>query len=127
MPGKAALAKWLMEPLVERSKTGSEINVILVSDQRLRALNVEYLNRDYLTDIITFDYSEGNHIAGDLFISLERVRDNARKYNATENQELKRVMIHGILHLLGHKDGNEEEKAFMTKLEDKHLARSPKL
>ena len=84
-------------------------------------INKEFLNHDYYTDIITFDYSETDVVSGDLFISIERIKDNAKTLKTSYQEELHRVIIHGVLHLLGYKDKTEEESENMRKLEDECL------
>ena len=98
-----------------------DITVIFVTDGCLLEMNKKHLNHDYYTDIITFDYCEGNIISGDLFISLDRVRENASTFDTPFLLELKRVMIHGVLHLCGHKDKTKEEEEKMRSLENKYL------
>jgi rRNA maturation RNase YbeY len=115
------IKKWMVEALIRENKEPGSINIILTNDKLLKEMNSEYLSRDYLTDVITFDYSEGSTINGDVYISLERVRENAEIYGEGETRELLRVMIHGILHLAGHKDGTEEEKAKMKMAENQLL------
>lgn len=99
-----------------------EISVILLSDEDLLKINIDYLNHDYYTDIITFDYSEGCKISGDLYISVDRVKENAQKYGYRFEEELKRVIIHGILHLCGYNDKSRKEQHEMRKKEDYYLA-----
>ena len=84
-------------------------------------MNIEYLNRDYNTDVITFDYSKENVISGDVFINVELVRKNAAYYAVTENEEIRRVMIHGILHMAGYDDSTKEEKEVMKQMENEAL------
>ena len=98
-----------------------DITVIFVTDGYLLEMNKKHLNHDYYTDIITFDYCEENIISGDLFISVDRVRENAATFDSPFLQELKRVMIHGVLHLCGHKDKTKEEEENMRSLENKYL------
>jgi rRNA maturation RNase YbeY len=98
-----------------------DISIIFVSDQYLLEMNQKYLNHDYFTDIITFDYCEDNVISGDLFISVDRVKENADSFNVDELTEIHRVMIHGVLHLCGYKDKTEEEEKNMRLLENKYL------
>ena len=98
-----------------------DISIIFVSDQYLLEINQKYLNHDYFTDIITFDYCEDNVISGDLFISVDRVKENADSFNVDELTEIHRVMIHGVLHLCGYKDKTEEEEKNMRLLENKYL------
>lgn len=98
------------------------ITVVLGTDDWLLEQNKLYLNHDYYTDIITFDYSEGSIISGDLLISIDRVYDNASIYNVSRETELNRVIVHGLLHLLGYKDESEEELILMRKKEDYYLS-----
>ena len=107
---------------IERNnKQLGEISYIFCSDEQLLEINKEFLNHDYYTDIITFDYSEADVISGDLFISIERIKDNAKTLKTSYQEELHRVIIHGVLHLLGYKDKTEVESENMRKLEDECL------
>ena len=85
-------------------------------------INKEYLNHDYYTDIITFDYTENGIISGDIFISLDRIRDHAKEYEVTFENELYRVIAHGVLHLIGYNDKTEEDQDLMTEKENESLA-----
>ena len=106
----------------ENFKKG-QLNIILCSDRFLREYNRRYLKRDYFTDVIEFDLSgEQNQLRGDIYISLERVRENAKQYNTSIKEELLRVMIHGILHLMGMVDQHDEEKSKMREKENSYLA-----
>ena len=105
----------------EERKLLGDVSVIFVSDDYLLEINQSYLNHDYYTDIITFDYCEQNIISGDLFISVDRVRENADVFNADFRTELHRVIIHGVLHLCGYKDKTEENEKEMRVLENKYL------
>lgn len=98
-----------------------DINVIFCSDDYLLEKNIEYLGKDYLTDIITFNFNQFNTISGDLFISIDRVRENAKINDASFELELIRVMIHGVLHLLGYNDSNEKEKISIREKENFYL------
>ena len=111
-------ANWVSSIISSESKTEGEINYVFVDDDYLLKLNIEHLQHDTLTDIISFDYSLGNQINGDIFISVERVIDNAADFNTDFNTELKRVMAHGILHYCGFNDKTEAEKAIMRSKED---------
>lgn len=104
----------------ERKKMGN-INFIFVSDNKILEINKQFLNHDYVTDIITFDYCEKNMISGDLFISIDCVKSNALKYHVPFENELTRVMIHGILHLLGYNDKLPDEQIVMKRKEDEFL------
>ena len=112
------IKQWIKEVIEEEKRNTGQINIILSTDAYLLKLNKKHLSKNYYTDIITFDYSEQKFLNGDLFISVERVRENAVKYGATEEEEMLRVIIHGILHLLGYDDSNDEEKKAMIKKED---------
>ena len=106
----------------EKKKLGF-INCIFCSDNYLKEINNKHLKHDYFTDIITFDHAEDkNNIEGDLYISLDRTNENSRKYNVDENEELTRVIIHGVLHLVGYKDKSEKEKLIMSEKENKYLS-----
>ncbi len=104
----------------ERKKQG-EINFIFCSDDYLLDMNKQYLQHDYFTDVITFDYSENNILSGDVFISIDRIKENAGEYKVPFEQELQRVMIHGVLHLAGYNDKTDEEKKEMTDKENEYL------
>ena len=105
----------------ELNKLG-EISVILCSDKYLLEINIEYLKHNYYTDIITFNYVEEKVISGDLFISVDRVKENSRKFNTSFIKELYRVIFHGILHLIGYNDKTEEEQKVMRRKEDLYLS-----
>jgi len=109
---------WILECINERNKISGDLNFIFTSDKYLLAINRQYLQHDYYTDIVTFDYCVENTISGDIYISVDRVKDNAVEYNQSFNQELHRVIIHGVLHLLGLKDHSEEEKIQMRNAEN---------
>lgn len=105
---------WIERVVVLEGFVVGEINYIFCDDTYLNRINKEFLNHDSFTDIISFDYSLGKQISGDIFISIERVLDNAGKYNVTFENELRRVMVHGVLHYMGYKDKTIEEKKIMT-------------
>jgi rRNA maturation RNase YbeY len=107
--------------LDQESKVLGDISIIFVTDSYLLEMNQKYLNHDYYTDIITFDYCEMNIVSGDLFISIDRVQENADTFNVDLLTELHRVMIHGVLHLCGYKDKTIEEERLMRDLENKYL------
>ena len=98
-----------------------QIAIIVSDDKKLLELNKQFLSRDYLTDILTFDYSEGNTLSGDLFISLERIIENAQAYSVSNENEILRIIVHGILHLAGYKDNSASEKSTMRKMENHYL------
>lgn len=116
------LRNWIIFSIKSEKKQPGEINIILCPDDYLYKMNVEYLQHDTLTDIITFDYSESDMVSGDIFISLDRIKENARKYAIRTADELHRVIIHGILHLCGYNDKSGQEKIQMTAKEDTYLS-----
>ena len=118
---KRKIKAWIKEVIEQEKKTQGDINIILSDDSHLLEVNKEYLKRDYYTDIITFDYCVGNVISGDLFISIDRIKENARKYKVEDKTELYRVIIHGILHLAGYNDQKKKESEVMKRAEDKYL------
>lgn len=118
---RTILKQWIKTIVENNKKEVGEISYIFCSDEQLLEINKEFLNHDYYTDIITFDYSETDVVSGDLFISIERIKDNAETLKTSYQEELHRVIIHGVLHLLGYKDKTEEESENMRKLEDECL------
>jgi len=118
------IKQWIKNAIAAEGYKLDELNYILCSDQYLLQINQQYLNHDTYTDIITFDNSEvSGIITGDIFISVERIRENAVKFNTGEKDELHRVLIHGALHLLGYKDKSAADKKLMTKKEDEYLGK----
>lgn len=120
------LSKFNVEANIEKlvaneGKIMGEVNYILCSDPYLLEMNKQYLQHDYYTDVITFDYCEDNVISGDIFISVDTVRDNAKEYDATFESELERVMVHGVLHLVGYKDKTDEDSKVMRSKENQYL------
>lgn len=112
-----------IEKLAEsENRTLGDISYILCSDNYLLDINRQYLNHDYFTDVITFDYSEENVISGDIFISVDTVADNAKEYNVTFEKELERVMVHGVLHLVGYNDKSDSEVKQMRTKENQYLS-----
>ena len=118
---ESSYEKWISTIIQSEGKEEGEINYIFCDDDYLHKINVDYLDHDTLTDIISFDYSEGNFLQGDIFISVERVRDNATDFNTNFEEELKRVMAHGVLHYCGYKDKSDEESLLMRKKEDEKI------
>ena len=117
---EAYFSKWLSEVILSENKKEGEINYIFCDDDYLLEINQQYLDHDTLTDIISFDYSVGNEINGDIFVSVERVKENASDYNVTFQEEIQRVLVHGILHYCGYKDKTESDELVMrTKEEEK--------
>jgi probable rRNA maturation factor len=122
LDNEEAVCTWLSAVIVSENKSEGEINYIFCDDEYLHKINLEYLNHDTLTDIISFDYTMGNEISGDIFVSIERVLDNAKDYNTVFEDELKRVLVHGVLHYCGYKDKSEEDELIMRSKEDEKLA-----
>jgi len=119
---EAAYADWLARVIESEDKTEGEINYIFCDDEYLLAKNIEFLNHDTLTDIISFDYTMGNLISGDIFISVERVKENAADFNVPFEEELKRVIVHGVLHYCGYKDKTPEDEQLMRAKEEEKIA-----
>ncbi|MFD2551507.1 rRNA maturation RNase YbeY [Bizionia sediminis] len=117
------LETWITEVVANENFELGEINYIFCSDEYLHDLNVKYLNHDTLTDVISFDYTVGNVIQGDIYISTDRVADNAKDFKVSFAEELHRVMVHGILHYCGYKDKSDLELAAMRRMEDYYLNR----
>jgi probable rRNA maturation factor len=122
LDNEEAIATWLSAVIVSESKTEGEINYIFCDDEYLHKINVEYLDHDTLTDVISFDYTMGNEISGDVFVSVERVLDNSNDYNTSFDEELKRVLVHGVLHYCGFKDKSEADEILMRSKEEEKLA-----
>lgn len=112
---------WIKNTIISEGKFTGDISFIFCSDYYLLDVNRKFLQHDYFTDIITFDYVEDNQISGDIFISVDRVKENAIKFSKTFENELYRILIHGILHLLGYKDKEIRDKELMTEKEDFYL------
>jgi probable rRNA maturation factor len=121
LPNEIEVSKWLSKVILSENKSEGEINYIFCDDEYLLQINKQYLNHDTLTDVISFDYSLGNELSGDIFISTERVQDNANDYKVTFTEELNRVMVHGVLHYCGFKDKTEEDVLFMRNKEEEKL------
>jgi probable rRNA maturation factor len=122
LDNEEAIAIWLSAVIVSENKNEGEINYIFCDDEYLHKINVEYLDHDTLTDVISFDYTMGNEISGDVFVSIERVLDNSKDYNTKFEDELKRVLVHGVLHYCGYKDKSDEEEALMRSKEEEKLS-----
>ena len=115
--------RWIKETAAEYGKKTSDIAHIFCSDERILEVNKQYLEHDYYTDIITFDYSEGKVISGDIFISIDTVKTNAQEFGVSFEQELNRIIIHGILHLCGQDDKTPELRLEMTRKENLAIER----
>jgi rRNA maturation RNase YbeY len=114
-------SEWISKVIVSENKKEGEINYIFCDDNYLLDLNQKFLNHDTLTDIISFDYSLGNNLHGDVYISIERVQENAIDFGVDFDDELKRVMIHGILHYCGYKDKSENDELIMRRKEEEKI------
>lgn len=119
---KTHIKKYIKLLINSEKKKPGDITVILCSDKYLLDINIEYLKHNYYTDIITFNYVEGRAISGDLFISVDRVKENSTEFNTSLVKELYRVIFHGLLHLIGYNDKTEEEKKTMRGKEHLYLA-----
>ena len=115
------LSNWLKQVVIQEKKIFGEIVCIFCDDKYLLEKNIKYLNHDYLTDVITFDYCEERTVSGDILISVDRVRENAKSYNVSFFTEIKRVIVHGLLHLLGYDDKTNTSRKEMTEKEDFYL------
>ncbi len=122
LKNKTALKAWIKEVAQREQKKPGNINYVFVSDERLYEMNVQFLNHKTYTDIITFDYTENDRIEGDIYISTDRVKENAIKFKSNEITELHRVIIHGVLHLCGYKDKSEKDAKKMRQMEERSLA-----
>ena len=118
---KNKIRLWIEELITKEKKEVGEIGYILCSDEYLLQMNKEHLDHDYYTDIITFDYCENKTISGDLFISIDRTKENAKEFGTSHKNELHRVMAHGVLHLLGYKDKSAKDAKKMREMEDYSL------
>ncbi len=114
--------RWLRLVAESEIKRIGDISIIFCSDNYILDINQRYLQHDYFTDIITFDYCEGDKLSGDLFISIDSVKENAMEYGSEFSDELNRVIVHGILHLIGYDDHTEEDIAMMRKKENYYLS-----
>lgn len=118
---KRKISAWIKQVSLLYGYKVGDVSYIFCSDKKILAINQQYLQHDYYTDIITFDYTENSHISGDIFISLETVATNAQKFKVSFQQELYRVLIHGVLHLCGQADKTNDERNEMTRKENEAL------
>jgi len=118
---KLKIKSWIRQIVESEKKQLGQINFVFTSDEELLKTNIEFLAHNTFTDIITFDYCEGKIINGDIIISVERVKDNSEKFKTGFNEELKRVIIHGVLHLCGYKDKSKADAELMRKKENAAL------
>lgn len=121
-----AISDWLETSIVSEAKNVGALSFIFCTDDQLLEINQQHLNHDFFTDVITFDYGEGSStLSGDIFISIDRVKDNASSLSVEFNNELHRVMVHGVLHLCGYKDKTEADEKEMRMKEDHYLSLRP--
>jgi rRNA maturation RNase YbeY len=118
---KRITSNWIKQVISIEEKRVGDISFIFCSDEYLLDVNRKYLNHDYFTDIITFDDVEGDVINGDIFISVDRVKENSKEFATSFDDEVHRILIHGVLHLLGYKDKAKNDKNLMTEKEDLYL------
>ncbi len=119
---KIANNRWLKMVAGSEIKTVGDISIIFCSDNYILDVNIRYLHHDYFTDVITFDYCEGNKLSGDLFISIDSVRENSIEFGTEFDEELHRVIVHGLLHLIGYDDHTPEDQKVMRAKEDYYLS-----
>ncbi len=121
LSNESKISEWISSVISSEDCQEDEINYIFCDDEYLHKLNVEFLDHDTLTDIISFDYSVGKILQGDIFISIERVDENAKDFKVSFQQELERVIVHGVLHYCGYKDKSEEDAGLMREKENLYL------
>ena len=121
LPNEDQISTWISAVIQSENKKEGDINYIFCNDEYLLNLNEQYLDHDTLTDIISFDYSVGNELHGDIFISIERVQENAQDFKVTFQEELKRVLVHGVLHYCGYKDKTQQDEQLMRNKEDEKI------
>ncbi len=122
LKNKIANNRWLKMVAGSEIKTLGDISIIFCSDNYILDVNIRYLHHDYFTDVITFDYCEGDKLSGDLFISIDSVRENAIEFGTEFDEELHRVIVHGLLHLIGYDDHTPEDRKVMRAKEDYYLS-----
>lgn len=121
LPYEYEFSSWISKVIRSEKCKEGEINYIFCDDDYLLDINQKYLNHDTLTDIISFDYSVGKELHGDIYISVERVKENAKDFEEDFEDEIRRVMVHGVLHYCGYKDKSEEDKKLMRSKEDHYI------
>ena len=120
---EASVSKWILNVISSEGFKAGEINYVFCNDEYLHKLNVEFLNHDTLTDIISFDYTMGKLVSGDIYISIDRVKENAVDFGVTFSEELNRVIVHGVLHYCGFKDKTEADAKVMRDKENHYLTK----
>lgn len=121
LPNEAALSSWINAVILSENKSEGEINFILCDDKYLLKINQDFLDHDTFTDVISFDNTIGGQLNGDIFISAERVKDNANEFMVSEEEEMRRVLIHGVLHFCGYKDKSDIDEKLMRQKEEEKL------
>lgn len=120
---RTKIRAWIQSSIESFDRTIGEINFITCSDEYLLDMNIQFLGHDYYTDVITFDYGVDNMVSGDIYISLDRIKENALNFGVNYQFELLRIMIHGTLHLIGYKDHTKSKRKIMSEFEDVFLAK----
>ncbi len=121
LPNETEISSWLSKIILSENKKEGDINYIFCDDEYLLQINQQYLDHDTLTDIISFDYCVGNELHGDIFISIERVMENASDFGVKFEEEILRVMAHGVLHYCGYKDKSDDEEKLMRQKEEEKI------
>jgi rRNA maturation RNase YbeY len=121
LSNKRPIKNWLIEVAKNENRKIGALNIVFYNDQQLLEFNQQYLKHNTFTDVITFDYSENDLINGDVCLSIDRIKENALKFDCSFEEELRRVMVHGVLHLCGYKDKNKEDKKLMKQKEEEVL------
>ena len=116
-----SVTSWIKKVIVSEKRTLGELVFAFFNDEDLRQINLKHLKQDYYTDVISFDASEGERVNGNIAVSVDRVKENAKTYSSSFDKELYRVMVHGVLHCLGYKDNTKQEKALIRKTENLKL------
>lgn len=127
LKNKNVIKKWIIWTIEKEKKCLKSLNIVFCSEKEMHDLNLKYLNHDTRTDVITFDYTNGKEIEGEICINVEMVKENSKKYSVDFKFEMQRVIIHGVLHLLGYKDKSKKDKGIMKSKEDFYLTQIPEI
>ena len=122
LPYEHEFSSWISKVIISENCKERDINYIFCDDEYLHDINLKYLNHDTLTDIISFDYSVGKELHGDIYISIERVKENAEDFEVDFKDEIRRVMVHGVLHYCGYKDKTDDDQKLMRSREDHYIS-----